>query len=76
MFAEPGAPHDRAHFHFYYQNAAAVYSIEPIELLGGSLPLKQMRLLEAWAELHQGELAENWERLQSGRLPFAIAPLR
>jgi hypothetical protein len=40
------------------------------------LPHRQQRLVEAWAELHQGELLENWERLQSGQLPYRIAPLR
>ena len=76
MFAEPGAPHNQPHFHVYYQNYAAVYSIEPIELINGTLPVRHKRLVEAWAELHQGELAENWELLQSGRLPYRIAPLQ
>ncbi len=76
MYPEPGAPHHRPHFHVYYQNYAAVFSIEPVELIGGSLPRRQQRLVEAWAEIHQGELLENWKRLQSGRLPYKIAPLR
>jgi hypothetical protein len=76
MYAEPGAPHHRPHFHAYYQNYTAVYSIDPVEMLSGQLPRRQQRLVEAWAELHQGELLENWERLQAGRLPYKIAPLR
>lgn len=76
MYTEPGAPHHRPHFHAYYQNYAAVYGIDPIEVIGGELPIKQRRLVEAWAELHRGELLENWKRLQSGRLPFRISPLR
>jgi len=46
------------------------------ELMIGSLPRKQMRLVEAWAELHQGELLENWERLQSGQFLYKITPLK
>ncbi len=76
MYAEPGAPHHVPHFHVYYQNYAAVYSIDPIEMMSGELPRKQQRLVEAWAELHQGELQENWERLQAGQMPYPIAPLR
>ncbi|VAW33058.1 putative ORF-2 [hydrothermal vent metagenome] len=76
MYAEPGAPHHRPHFHIYYQNDSAVYDIETLELIAGVLPRRQQRLLEAWAELHQGELVENWERLQSGQLPYKIVPLR
>ena len=76
MYVEPGAPHHRPHFHAYYQNHAAVYTIDPIEMISGTLPRRQRRLVEAWAELHQGELLVNWERLQSGQLPYKIAPLR
>lgn len=42
----------------------------------GELPLKQRRLVEAWAELHREELLEDWTRLQRGDPPFRIAPLR
>ena len=76
MYAEPGAPHNKAHFHVYYQNNAAVYSIEPIELMSGDLPVRSKRLVESWAELHAGELAANWELLQAGRMPYKIAPLQ
>ena len=76
MYAEPGAPHNTPHFHVYYQNFAAAYSIDPIELISGDLPIRYKRLVEAWVELHTGELAENWQLLQAGRVPYKIAPLR
>jgi Domain of unknown function (DUF4160) len=76
MFSEPGAPHHQPHFHAYYQNQSAVFSINEIDVIGGLLPRQQQRLVEAWAELHQGELEENWNRLQEGLLPYKIAPLR
>ena len=76
MFAEPGAPHHQPHFHAYYQNSTAVFAIDPLEIIGGSFPQRQLRLVEAWAELHQGELLEDWERLQTGQLPYRISPLR
>jgi len=76
MYAEPETPHHRPHFHAYYQNHAVVYGIDTLELINGTLPRRQQRLVDAWAELHQGELMENWERLQSGQLPYKIAPLR
>ena len=76
MYAEPGVPHHRPHFHAYYQNHVAILSIDTIETIGGTLPVRQQRLVQAWAELHQGELLDNWERLQSGQLPYKIAPLR
>ena len=52
MFYEPEVPHHNPHFHAYYQNEVAVYGLEPIELISGSLPKRQQRLAEAWAELH------------------------
>ena len=76
MFVEAGAPDHYPHWHAYYQNHVAIYRVDQIELISGRLPLKQQRLIEAWAELHRGELIENWERLQSGQLPYKIAPLK
>lgn len=76
MYVEAGIQHNFPHFHAYYQDGAAVFGIDPIELIAGSIPRRQQRLVEAWAELHQDELKEDWERLQSGRLPTPIEPLR
>lgn len=75
MYAEAGAQHSRPHFHAYYQEYVAVYGIDEIEVLAGSLPRRQQRFVEAWAELHQGELLECWDRLQRGQPPRKIEPL-
>jgi hypothetical protein len=75
MYAEFSNRHHTPHFHAYYQEEAAVFSIEPIELIAGTLPRRQRRFVEAWAELHQWELLENWSLLQTGELPSPIAPL-
>ncbi len=50
MFAEPDEPHHRPHFYAYYQNHAAAISIDPIEVIGGSLPQRERRFVEAWAD--------------------------
>lgn len=76
MFSETGQPHHRPHFHTYYQEHVAVVGIDPVEIIGGSLPRRQQRLVEAWAELHQPELRADWERLQAGQAPYPIEPLR
>ena len=75
MYAEAGGPHHRPHFHAYYQEFVVVYSLDEIELLAGSLPRRQTRLVEAWAELHTEELLACWNRLQQGLRPAKIAPL-
>jgi hypothetical protein len=76
MFSEVGASHHRAHFHAYYQEHVAVFGIDPVEIISGSLPRRQQRLVEAWAELHQAELNGDWQRLQAGQAPVPIDPLR
>jgi hypothetical protein len=75
MFAEPDGPHHLPHFHAYYQDAVAVFSIDPIEAIDGRLPRRQTRLVQAWAELHRDELLADWARLLEGRLPEPIDPL-
>jgi Domain of unknown function (DUF4160) len=75
MYMEVGQPHHLPHFHAYYQEDVAVFGLDPIELIAGSLPKRQQRFVEAWAELHQKELLVDWKRLQNGQVPFAIDPL-
>jgi uncharacterized protein DUF4160 len=59
----------------YYQDEVAVFSLGPIELIAGSLPRRERRFVEAWAELHQEELVADWQRLQAGQAPLPIDPL-
>ena len=75
MFAEPRGPHHRPHFHAYYQDAAAVFAIDGIECIAGSLPRTQQRLVEAWAEIHRQELQHDWDLLRTGEPPVKIEPL-
>lgn len=53
-----------------------MFAIDTIELIGGGLAQKQQRLVEAWAEIHQGELLDDWARLQAGQPPLKIEPLK
>ena len=76
MYSELGAPHHQPHFHAYYQDDVAIYSIDPVDLTAGSLPRRQQRFVTAWAELHQAELLADWELLQAGQSPLPIEPLR
>ncbi len=76
MFAEPGAPHHRPHFHAYSQGQVGIFAIDTIEIIGGDFPARETRLALAWAEIHRQELLDNWTDLQAGRLPAKIEPLR
>jgi hypothetical protein len=75
MYMEVGQPHHLPHFHAYYQDDEAVFGLEPVDMIAGSLPRRQRRLVEVWAELHQGELLTDWARLQAGQVPLPIDPL-
>ena len=66
----------RPHLHAYYQDDVGIFAIDTVELIGGELPQRQRRLVEAWAEIHHAELRTAWERLQAGRPPGKIEPLR
>lgn len=75
MYMEAEGSHHLPHFHAYYQDNVAVIGLDPIDLIAGSLPRRQRRLVEAWAELHQEELVADWARSQAGQAPLPIAPL-
>lgn len=76
MFSEPSERHHTPHFHAYYQDNVSVFSILPVAPIAGSIPLRQQRLVEAWAELHQDELLSDWNLLMKGHRPVPISPLR
>lgn len=75
MYCAP-KEHIPSHFHAYYQDYKALININALELMEGNLPKKQLRLVLAWAELHQDELLANWEIAMNSELPFKIEPLK
>lgn len=68
--------HNPPHFHAYYQDSKGTFDIGTCEFKDGNLSRKQIKLIEAWAELHKDELLANWELAQNGELPFKIEPLK
>lgn len=55
--------HFPPHFHAYYNDFEAFYSIETGEIFHGEMPKPQHRLDQAWVELHREELNNNWNIL-------------
>jgi hypothetical protein len=53
-----------------------IFRISDGLLTTGEIPSKQVRLVQAWIEIHQDELLANWELCQNGEVPFKIDPLR
>ncbi|MFZ1473411.1 MAG: DUF4160 domain-containing protein [Anaerolineae bacterium] len=75
MYWEAGDPHSVSHFHVRYNEYRAAYGIDPIAQLAGALPIRQQRLVEAWAELNQEKLKEDWLLVEQGKQPFKIQSL-
>jgi len=53
----------------------AVFSINSGEIIVGNLPKKQVKLVQAWIELHRDELIADWQLAISGTKIFKIKPL-
>lgn len=74
LFAD-NVQHNKPHVHVYYNEYEASVGIDG-ELLSGSLPVKQLKLVLAWMVLHEEELYIAWNKAVRGE-PFGkIAPLR
>lgn len=67
--------HHLAHIHAKYAEFEASIGIADGEILSGEIPRKQLRLVQAWIELHRDELLANWELAVSGENPYKITPL-
>lgn len=68
--------HMPPHFHATYGGKEVLVSIQELEVLEGSMPNKQLKMLLGWAAFHQEELMENWELASCKQELFAIEPLK
>ncbi|VFN04854.1 MAG: protein of unknown function (DUF4160) [Candidatus Kentron sp. G] len=76
LLFEDDKRHHLPHFHVRYQGFKASIAIEDGRVLAGNLPNKQLRLVQAWVEIHREELLANWELVIAGEQPFRIDPLK
>ncbi|MBK1694805.1 hypothetical protein CKO09_08645 [Chromatium weissei] len=68
--------HHLPHLHVEYQGKQAVILIPDGDLLEGNLPIKKLRLVQAWIAIHEDELMANWTLAANGEPVFPIDPLR
>lgn len=76
MMFEDTERHRLPHIHVRYAEHKASIAIENGEVLAGGIPPKQLRLVQAWIEIHKDELFADWELAAAGEQPFRIAPLQ
>lgn len=67
--------HNKPHVHVYFNEYEASVGIDG-ELLAGKIPVKQLKLVQAWLAIHEDELYSTWNKAVQG-IPFEkIEPLR
>ncbi|MCL1819387.1 MAG: DUF4160 domain-containing protein [Oscillospiraceae bacterium] len=66
--------HSKPHIHVYYGEYKASVGIDG-ELLSGSLPLKQLKMLIGWLALHEDEAYAAWNKAVQGEHFSKIKPL-
>ena len=73
MFFSTGR-HNKPHVHVHYGEYEAVIEIDD-ELLAGSIPAKQMKIVAGWLALHEEEAYKAWNLAVQGKHFDKIAPM-
>ncbi len=76
IFFEDSDRHHLPHIHVRYAGEKAAVAIEDGRILAGNFPQKQLKMVQAWIEIHKDELFADWELASAGEEPFRIAPLQ
>ena len=66
--------HHKPPIHVYYGEYEALIGIDG-ELLSGSIPIKKLKLVQAWMILHEEELYNAWNNAVQGIPVNGIKPL-
>ena len=75
MFHFDNVKHHLPHLHAEYQGEVGVFSLKTGELIAGNLPVRKIRLVQAWIEIHQEDLLADWQLALEGKEVFKIKPL-
>ena len=76
IFFEDNDRHHLPQSHVRYSGEKASIAIEDGRVLAGHFPPKQLKMVQAWIEIHKDELNADWELAAAGDEPFRIEPLR
>lgn len=67
--------HAPPHFHALYAEHEALFEIDTLSILRGSLPKRAKELVMLWATEHKEELNKEWELARNQQPLFKIEPL-
>ncbi|MBD3316260.1 MAG: DUF4160 domain-containing protein [Chitinivibrionales bacterium] len=76
MLSFDNKEHHNPHIHARYAEFAATFDINSAEILAGTMPGRQTRLIQAWIEIHREELLADWQLAIEGGEIFKIDPLK
>jgi hypothetical protein len=76
MFYGDNKRHNLPHIHAQYQDFEAIFSIPDGEMIGGNLPQKKIKLVQAWIIMHEEDLMANWSLATNETNIFKIDPLK
>lgn len=76
MYFYDNNKHNVPHIHAEYQNYEASFAIEEGNVLAGYFLARQMKIIQAWIEIHKEDLLLDWELALNGKDPLKIEPLR
>ncbi len=68
--------HKAPHIHARYQDEEVVISIPDGVILSGKLTPAELKLVQAWIEIHKDELMADWQLAANGLEVFKIEPLK
>lgn len=75
MLFNDNVQHNKPHIHAYYGEYEASIGIDG-ELLAGSMPVKQLKIIQAWLVIHEEEAYAAWNKAVKGEHFEKIEPLR
>lgn len=75
MFFNDQEKHHLQHFHAVYGEYTGSFTLDG-EMIDGNIPKKQLKLIAAWAAIHQEELEALWKSIQETGDYFTIKGLK
>jgi hypothetical protein len=61
--------HPPPHFHAVYGEYNGLFSIEPLEMTEGDLPMRAKKMVLEWGAMYQSEIMEMWNSQEFRKLP-------
>jgi len=75
MYFKEGEKHNKEHIHIIYNEYNAIYELDG-KIIGGNIPIKQKKMVEAWIIIHEQELRALWRIMKENGEYFKIEPLK